>query len=246
MNPSTPHQRSRRLHSSPLTPSLSSPLSSFIPFRQSPLSSEEFEEFVRFYPLIECRAWNLAVILPHETNDSRGIVLDLGDIVISTHKVRMASIPSGTLLRTGFFPSGLQRRLRRGDRNATDLWNSGLFQLMDSLDDSLVFPRFLVHVWHVRLYSTYSDQLIADDITLNVSFRQSVVFPATNRPDPTQFPSETHLLKYDRFMATHIRAKAIPNSGLPMEVNVTVQECSLNLLNSQYNDCLLFFFLNAK
>ena len=238
MNPSTPHQRSRRLHSSPLTPSLSSPLSSFIPFRQSPLSSEEFEEFVRFYPLIECRAWNLAVILPHETNDSRGIVLDLGDIVISTHKVRMASIPSGTLLRTGFFPSGLQRRLRRGDRNATDLWNSGLFQLMDSLDDSLVFPRFLVHVWHVRLYSTYSDQLIADDITLNVSFRQSVVFPATNRPDPTQFPSETHLLKYDRFMATHIRAKAIPNSGLPMEVNVTVQELPTVCVDNSVPVCL--------
>lgn len=131
-----------------------------------------------------------------------------GILLFQLTKFEWPRFPLGLFSRTGFFPSGLQRRLRRGDRNATDLWNSGLFQLRDSLDDSLVFPRFLVHVWHVRLYSTYSDQLIADDITLNVSFRQSVVFPATNRPDPTQFPSETHLLKYDRFMATHIRAKS--------------------------------------
>ena len=244
LNPSTPHQRSFRLLSSPLTQSFFSTQLSPIYFHQSPLSSEEYEEFVRFYPLIECRARNLAIILPHETSDSRGIVVDLKDIVISTHKVRMPSIPSGTLLRTGFFPAALQHRIRRGNENTTDLWNSGLFQLIDSTDDSLVFPRFLVNAWNIRLYSTYSDQIIADGITLKIQFRQSVVFPNTNIPDPTQFPSETHLLKYDRYMATHIPAEIIPNSGLPMEVSVTVQECSLNLLSSQYSDCLLFFFLN--
>ena len=212
-------------------------------FHQPVLSRDEFEEFRCFYPLVECRLRNVAIRLPHSTDDPRGLIIDVGDGVVFTEKLRIGSIPTGSLLHTGFFPSRLQKALCRGEQ-ATHLWKSDLYRDMEEDDLEPFFPRFFADLWHCQVYSTYSEHPLANDIALSVRFRPSVELPTGYVPSSTDLLSETSLQRYDPFVARDAKTDCIPNPGLPMDVHVVADSFSLDLLPSLYSDFLLFFFLN--
>lgn len=239
--PAEAHRRRRRLARSPLLPQLLEfplfhkiakenglsatlllqlrqlPFEAFeasFGFRQPTLSRDKFEEFRCFYPLVECRLQNVAIRLPHSTDDPRGLIIDVGDGVVFTEKLRIGSIPTGSLLRTGCFPAQLQKALCRGE-SAKSLWNSDLFQDTEEDDVEPFFPRFFADLWHCQIYSTYSDHPNANDIALSVRFRPSVDLPVGFVPSDTDLLSESSLRKYDPFVARDTKADCIPNPGLP-------------------------------
>ena len=212
-------------------------------FHQPTLSRDEFEEFRCFYPLVECRLQNVAIRLPHSTDDPCGLIIDVGDGVVFTEKLRIGNIPTGSLLRTGYFPAQLQKALCRGKQTSC-LWKSGLFQDVEEDDVEPFFPRFFADLWHCQVYSTYNDHPIANDVALSVRFRPSVELPVGFVLSDLDCLSETSLRKYDSFVARDTKTDCIPNPGLPMDVHVTADSFSLDLLPSHYSDFLLFFFLN--
>lgn len=181
----------------------------------------------------------MAIHLPIQSSNCMGVVIDIGAGQFYTHKPGDASVPVGSFIRTGRSWAEL-----KGETGIPCYHHEQPFRLISNKDDSLVFPRFVVDAWNIRIYSTESDHAIADNLDLSVVFRPKVVLPT----EPTdlieevkRMASEQHLLHYfPRFSSSEL-----PNAvGLPMEVSLETEAFQLDLLQSQYNQLLLFFFLN--
>lgn len=141
--PAEAHRRRRRLARSPLLPQLLEfplfhkiakenglsatlllqlrqlPFEAFeasFGFRQPTLSRDKFEEFRCFYPLVECRLQNVAIRLPHSTDDPRGLIIDVGDGVVFTEKLRIGSIPTEVFFAPVAFPHSFRRRCVEGSQ----------------------------------------------------------------------------------------------------------------------------------
>ena len=237
--PSLPHRLYQTLQSSPLLSAFQSiHLQPAVFTQPPPRTVKDFISYCNTWPVIEATFNNVAIHLPIQSSNHMGVVVDIGAGQFYTHKPGDASVPVGSFIRTGKSWAEL--------KGATGITytHEQPYRLISNMDDSLIFPRFIVDVWSTRIYSTESDHLVSDNLDLSVVFRPKVVLPTEPEnlmEEVKKMPSEQHLLRFFPRFSPNV----IPNAvGLPMEVSIETESFQLDLLQSQYNELLLFFFLN--
>ena len=235
--PSLPHRLYESLQRSPLLSSFSSIQLQPCSFTQPPQPTNQvYTSLVNTWPYLEVVLSNVAVQLPIKTTEPSGLVIDIGKGILYTHKPLDASVPIGSFIRTGLSLVELEQK-----QQPTPLGLYDHYHWLDIQDDTPIFPRFLIDAWKISLYSTDCDHTIAENLSLFVQFRPKVILPCDSSLSLEQYPSEEYLFQYH----PHYSNQSIPNQcGLPMEVSVEVDSFYLSLLQSQYNQFLLFFFLN--
>lgn len=235
--PSLPHRLYTTLHSSPLLSLFPAIIIQPASFHQPQSTTpDSYSMLVKTWPWIEVSFKDIAVILPIQSSNPSGVVLDVGKGMMYTHKPDCASVPQGSLIRTGKSLAALHYCIDNSNHN-----QYYPFRFLSDQDDTPIFPRFIVDTWEVDVYSTDSEQFIANDLSLFIQFRPKVELPPALFNTAKSLPSEQHLFHYH----PRFKAEALPNAmGLPMDITVETDSFHLHLLQSQYNQLLLFFFLN--
>ena len=170
--PFRPYKRSL-LHTTPLLSSC--PLPS-VPFSQpSTPTLAEYQFLVDTWPFVEATLSNVLLSLPQSSRQPKGVVVDIGKAIVFTHKAEDASIPLGSFICKNKSWGEVMRAM--DDRTEDDSWSNPVFRQIESADDTPLFPRFLVEAWSTHLYSTYSSQRIAHDLSFTLHFRPKVVLP---------------------------------------------------------------------
>lgn len=234
-----PHRKSSRLQASPLATLLHvSPDLSQHFHQPSRPSSSEYLALIATWPFVEAILHNVVIHLPQASNRPEGVILELVEALIYTHKPQGSSIPIGSFIHTGRSLAALRRdnTCQRG----VDLSLYDTFRACDE-DEQIIFPRFIIDVLNARLLSSHGDQTIGNNLELVVHFRPKVFLSLEAMQQVESMYSEQKLRQYH----TQMGGKKIPNSfGLPMEVSVMFEEFPISLHQDDYQDLLSFFFLN--
>ena len=276
LNPATPHHRFYRLQNSPLLshllPSFSFPSSSSSSsssYSQPIPTAADFNEYVNFFPLVEGSVEQVAFVLPHDSSDENGLVIDVAKGVINTHKVGMTSMPSGTLLNTGLFPAELKQvlqehhsthhRKQKGVHTTRlhSLWYSGLFKETPCMEQSPLFPTIWVQAWSTRLYSTSNASIISSGLSFSLQFRPSIAFPkdyialtsssslSSSSSSSSSSSGSTNGVVVNTFPVDQEQpSESLAGRTIPMDIVFEIEKTPLRLLPEQYKDFLQFFFFN--
>ena len=220
-----------------LFPNIHVPFSSF---EQPPRASLHFfAERVNSWPYVEIAVRDIGIVLPVQSSNPSGLLFLVQNGVMFTHKPEDASVPLGSMTITG-------KSKRELLASATPVptiyyYQRNLFSWVPHEDDTPIFPRFILSLWNVDLYSTESDHPISSGLYMNVTIRPKVDLPSALFEMTQNLAAERLSLYYH----PRFRKEQLPNSlGLPLDIALEIDPFYLSLLQSEYNLFLLFFFLN--